>query len=237
MPDETQKNNFTPQVKGTRQAPAMKIYAIEGLKSGTENGQTFISGYANTKNRRDRYGDVPAVYPKMRSYVYELTEFRKNPVLLLDHRNAVDCVAGSFVELQEDENGLRFKAVFSDSDYAPVRHARTVYSEGHARGLSIAGRFHYENPEHTDQLTLAEIYEISLVAVPADPDALSDTQKKPEPQKPESKPEERAAITQDDSKNLSELYAAISGINTGLEFQATLRALKNTNPPEAGKGE
>lgn len=159
--------------KGTRQNPALKLCAIEGLKSGVENGQAFISGYANTKGRRDRYGDVPAVYGKLRGHVYDLSEFRKNPVLLLDHCNAVDCVAGSFAELEEDERGLRFKAVFSDSDYPPVRHARTVYAEGHARGLSIAGRFHYENPDNPDQLTLAEVYEISLVAVPADPDALA----------------------------------------------------------------
>ena len=183
------EQGFAPQVKGNRLAPALKLCAIEDLRGGYENGLAFISGYANTKNSRDRYGDTPSVYAKLRGHVYELEEFRKNPVLLLDHRNAVGCVAGSFVELAEDERGLRFKAVFSDSDYAPVRHARTVYTEGHARGLSIAGRFHYENPENPGQLTLAEIYEISLVAVPADPDALA----QPRQEQKESGPQQNAA--------------------------------------------
>ena len=137
-----------------------------------------MEGYANTKNQADRYGDVPSVYKAKRDYVYDLKEYLKNPVLLIDHVNSIDHIAGSMTEIREDERGLYFKAKFSGSDYPVVQHARRIYTEGHAKGISIAGRFHYENPDAPNQLTLAEIYEISLVAVPADPDALAEAVQK-----------------------------------------------------------
>ena len=151
-----------------------KILPIEGGKITQKNGAVYLEGYANTKNQADRYGDIPTVYRAKRDYVYDLKEYLKNPVLLVDHVNAVDHIAGSMSEIREDNHGLYFKAKFSASDYPVVEHARRIYTEGHAKGISIAGRFHYENPDAPNQLTLAEIYEISLVAVPADPDALAE---------------------------------------------------------------
>jgi len=155
-----------------------KILPIEGGKITQENGAVYLEGYANTKGQADRYGDIPAVYKAKRDYVYDLKEYLKNPVLLVDHVNAIDHVAGSMSEIREDARGLYFKAKFSTSDYPVVEHARKIYTEGHAKGISIAGKFHYENPDAPNQLTLAEIYEISLVAVPADPDALAEAVQK-----------------------------------------------------------
>ncbi|MDD2774130.1 MAG: HK97 family phage prohead protease [Elusimicrobiales bacterium] len=171
-------NSGAPRASGTRAKPAVKIVPIYRSRIYSQDGTVYIEGYANTKNRADRYGDVPAVYKPLRDYVYDVTEFLKNPVLLIDHVNAVDHVAGSVVDIHEDDTGLFFRAVFSGSQYPVVAHARQVYEEGHARGISIAGRFHYENPQSPERLTLAEIYEISLVAVPADPGALAEAMKK-----------------------------------------------------------
>ncbi|MDD2772754.1 MAG: HK97 family phage prohead protease [Elusimicrobiales bacterium] len=168
----------TARVEGTRAKPAVKILPIYRVKISAKDGSVIIEGYANTKNHPDRYGDVPATYAPLRDYVYDVSEFLKNPVMLIDHVNAVDHVAGSMVDVHEDATGLFFQAVFSKSDYPVVAHARQVYEEGHARGISIAGRFHFENPQSPEQLTLAEIYEISLVAVPADPNALAEAMKK-----------------------------------------------------------
>ena len=121
----------------------------------------------------NRYGDIPSPLTSKRSYVYELTQFKKNPVLLIDHVNRLDHLAGSVTEIHEDEKGLYFKALFSSSMHPTIAHARKLYQEGHAKGISIAGRFHYEDPHNPNKLTLAEIYEISLVAVPADPNSLA----------------------------------------------------------------
>jgi len=156
-----------------------KQFAINDFKSGKmDDGRVFIEGYANTKNREDRYGDVPTVLSKKRNYVYELQEFVKNPVLLLDHNNSTGNIAGSFNpkyggHIYEDDIGLKFKAVFSDSDYPPVKHARTVYNEGHGRALSIGGQWFYEDENNPKNLTLAKIFEVSLVGVGADSAALT----------------------------------------------------------------
>lgn len=162
------------KIKGTINKPAFKIAALRQGAVKEENGLIFIEGYANTKNSPDRYGDIPSPLSSKRDYVYELTQFKKNPVLLIDHINRLDHLAGSVTEIYEDEKGLYFKAVFSASLHPTVAHARKLYQEGHAKGISIAGRFHYEDPQRPNVLTLAEIYEISLVAVPADPNSLAE---------------------------------------------------------------
>ncbi len=160
-------------IKGNKKSPAIKILPITSAKITEDKGLVYLEGYANTKNKADRYGDVPTVHAKKRSYVYELKDFLKNPVLLIDHVNALDHLAGSVVEIKEDEQGLFFKALFSTSQHPIVAHARHIYKEGHAKGISIAGRFHYEEAAAPNKLTYAEIYEISLVAIPADPDSLA----------------------------------------------------------------
>lgn len=164
---------ITAKTKGTLAAPALKILPLTQSCIKQQGNLTFIEGYANTKNKPDRYGDIPCVYRQKRNYVYELTEFKKNPVLLIDHVNRIDHLAGSVTEIYEDAQGLYFKALFSASAHPTVAHARQIYTEGHAKGISIAGRFHYEDSSNPQNLTLAEIFEISLVAVPADPDSLA----------------------------------------------------------------
>ena len=160
-------------IKGSPEKPAFKILALKDAQIKQQDEFLFIEGYANTKNIADRYGDIPTVYSQKRNYVYDLTEFKQNPVLLIDHVNKLDHLAGSVVEIYEDEKGLYFKALFSASNHPTIAHARQIYKEGHAKGISIAGRFHYENPQNPNQLTLAQIYEISLVAIPADPRSLA----------------------------------------------------------------
>lgn len=161
------------KIKGNIKNPAFKIASLEQSSVKEENGLIFIEGYANTKNSADRYGDIPSVLIGKRDFVYELSEFKKNPVLLIDHVNRLDHLAGSVTEIFENKKGLYFKALFSSSSHPTVAHARKLYQEGHAKGISIAGRFHYEDPSAPNKLTLAEIYEISLVAIPADPNSLA----------------------------------------------------------------
>lgn len=165
-------------IKGTKKNPAVKILAIEEPKITEKDGLTILEGYANTKNVADRYGDIPTIYSKKRTFVYKLDEFKKNPVLLIDHVNKIDHLAGSITHIKEDSKGLYFKAVFSTSSHPVIAHARHIYKEGHAKGISIAGKFHFEDIQNPEHLTLAEIYEISLVAVPADPNSLAQAMEK-----------------------------------------------------------
>lgn len=172
-PVEAKTPSVGRKVLGTKEAPVKKILAVEQCSIKAEDGVITLKGYANTKGQADRYGDVPTVFSQLRSYVYELGEFRKNPVMLIDHMNSVERIAGSYKVLKEDEVGLYFEAEFSKSNFPPIAHARQVYAEGHAKALSIAGRWYFEDKEHPERLTYAEIFEISLVGVGADPNALA----------------------------------------------------------------
>jgi HK97 family phage prohead protease len=149
----------------------IRILPIQDLKVSKKEGKVFLRGYANTKDKADRYGDIPTQFN--RDFVYDLEHFKKNPVMLINHENKVENIAGSFKKLEEDNIGLFFESEFSNSDYPLIKHARQVYSEGHAKALSIAGKFLYEDEDNPKHLTLAKIYEISLVPVPADPNSLA----------------------------------------------------------------
>ena len=163
---------------GAKYVEGIKLFALTNVKALDKDGILSLEGYANTKNNADRYGDIPTVFLPLRDYVYELEDYHKNPVCLLNHFNSTDSIVGSFNTdlggyIIEDEIGLKFKLIFSKSDFPPVAHARTVYLEGHGKALSIGGRWYFEDKDNTSHLTYAEIYETSLVGVGADPDALA----------------------------------------------------------------
>lgn len=144
-----------------------KTVEIADFKAVETDGVVRISGYANNKGIADRYGDIPT--PFNRSFVYELEEYRKNPVLLLDHEAEIKKLCGTVTEIREDERGLYFEATLSNSDLPEVKHARTLIKEGMLKTVSIGGMWLFEDLENPDHLTLAKIFEISLVAIPADP--------------------------------------------------------------------
>ena len=91
--------------------------------------------------------------------------------MLLNHDADIKNVAGSFVEIKEDDKGLFVRGVFTKSDLPIMEHARTLIKEGHLKTFSIGGIWLYEDLENPAHLTLAKIYEISIVAIPADPNA------------------------------------------------------------------
>lgn len=160
-----------------------KDFEVAEFKAVEENGLVKISGYANNKGIADRYGDIPTAFG--RSFVYELEEYRRNPVLLLDHEAEVKKLCGTVTEIHEDERGLYFEAVLSNSDLPEVKHARTLIKEGMLKTVSIGGIWLYEDMENPAHLTLAKIFEISLVTIPADPYATFEQVKKDEPKQAE----------------------------------------------------
>lgn len=163
-----------------------KNFELTEVKAVENDGVVRISGYANNKYISDRYGDVPT--PFNREYVYELTEFKKNPILLLNHNSNIGSIAGKVTEIREDVKGLYFEAEFTKSEHiAEILHAKQLVQEGILKTVSIGGIWHYEDEHNRDHLTLAEIMEISLVAVPADPNALVEEIKQPAPDKAEDK--------------------------------------------------
>lgn len=160
-----------------KQFKGNKNFEVADFKAVEENGVVKISGYANTKGVADRYGDIPTPYN--RSFVYELEEYRRNPVLLLDHEAEIKKLCGQVTDIYEDDRGLYFEATLSQSDLPEVKHARTLIQEGTLKTVSIGGIWLFEDLENPDHLTLAKIFEISLVAIPADPFATFEQEKQP----------------------------------------------------------
>lgn len=155
-----------------------KTIAINELKAVKDGDKFYISGYANNKNIADAYGDIPTNYKGRK--VYDLTRMKKNPVMLIDHWNSATKVIGNFVDLLEDDKGLKFKALLRHPDslaQAELKDAINGYIEGFIRSLSIAGKWLFEDKDNPSHLTRAIIYEISGVAVGADMVALTNTTK------------------------------------------------------------
>ena len=99
-----------------------------------------------------------------------LPEFRSNPVMLTDHSRRVLNLMGSYSRLQPNDTGLAVTGNITNSSHPDAVHTRALVAEGHLKTLSIGGAFFFDD----DYKTILEIllYEISLVAVPANPDAL-----------------------------------------------------------------
>jgi HK97 family phage prohead protease len=201
-----------------------KNFELAEFKAVEENGLVKISGYANNKNIADRYGDIPTPYG--RSFVYELEEYRRNPVLLLDHEAEVKKLCGKVTEIREDEKGLYFEAVLSNSDLPEVKHARTVIKEGMLKTVSIGGIWLYEDFENPDHLTLAKIFEISLVTIPADTYATFTEVKEPQKQ---AEPEQVKEVAPD--------YTALQKKMAVFEMKSKLEDLevKTQKPAKSGK--
>ena len=125
----------------------------------------FLSTFKGT-TESDREGD----YVEPGAFTQTLEIFRRNPVLLVDHRNSVENIAGSFTAVKETAQGLQVEARLSNAPTEIMRDVRAKVAEGHIRSLSMGGVFHY----NTDGRGIfkVDLYEGSLVAIPANPDAV-----------------------------------------------------------------
>jgi HK97 family phage prohead protease len=128
-----------------------------------------IKGYLSTfkeTTESDRDGD----YVERGAFKETLRRFARNPVLLIDHTNSAESIAGSFRKIQEDESGLYMEAVLSNSQSERMKDVRAKVAEGHLKALSMGGLFHYK--EDGRGIFKVDLWEGSLVAIPSNQDAL-----------------------------------------------------------------
>lgn len=127
-----------------------------------------ISGYLSTfKNftPRDRDGD----YVEPSAFDGTIAKFSNNPVMLMDHKNEIPFIAGSFKNIRKDRDGLAVVGHISNAPDDMMKRVRFLVAEGHLKTLSMGGLFLYGHDGKA--INEVDLWEGSLVPVPANQDA------------------------------------------------------------------
>ena len=144
-----------------------KIQVIKDGEKVVDYRDVSIRGYLSTfanALKADRDGE----YVMPGAFEETLKRFRTNPVMLIDHRNAVGNIAGSFTTAEEDAKGLYVEGMLSN---APGNiDVRFKLVERHLKTMSIGGIFHFS--EDRRGIFKVDLFEGSLVAVPSNPEAI-----------------------------------------------------------------
>lgn len=172
---------------GIMSVKGIDLQSEANLKIGfsVDNSKTYtmLKGYLNNKlipgtnePAKDSYNDIPTG-----SNVYNIDRLINNPVALVNHQNDASGIAGNYIFLSENEQGLQFKLVLRpiDSIHNPItKDAVQAWSDGFGKAFSIGGKFYYdsENSKPDEEIYLlvkAVLHEASLVGIGADQWALS----------------------------------------------------------------
>lgn len=151
------------------EAPETKSF--DAVKNGdvvVDYRNVTIKGYLSTWQHvtpSDRDGD----YVVRGAFLDTIPRFMQNPVLLVNHRNTVDSIAGKFTAVREDDTGLYVEAQITDSPAEWAKDVRWKVANGELRTLSMGGYFYRGEDERA--IVKVSLYEGSLTPVPSNPDA------------------------------------------------------------------
>lgn len=155
----------------------------ESLKAASDHSYTVVKdgdtiidyqnvvfeGYASTfasVTPADRDGDYVQPY----AFRDTLKEFRRNPVMLTDHRNSCANLVGSYSKIGTTEQGLLVRGTLSNSPDEFTKRIRFLVAEEHLKTLSIGGFLYYGADGRG--IEKAKLLEITLTPIPANQDAL-----------------------------------------------------------------
>ena len=96
--------------------------------------------------------------------------YKKNPILLYGHN--WDAPIGNVVKIHRDENGDWRGTLVFDGVTELSREKRDQYLAGTLRGVSLSGKAYYTERNDVKYTTRFDVYEISLVTIPSNPDAV-----------------------------------------------------------------
>ena len=155
----------------------MPMFKASGIKANSPS-DGFVEGYASTFDREpDSYGDVVA----KGAFARTLKEWGENehPIPLLYGHSTDDPMKniGQVLEAYEDERGLFVKAEF-DADNPTAQYVRKLVQEGRLYQFSFAyavrsqGVVELENGTQANELRDLDLFEVSLVQIPANQHAV-----------------------------------------------------------------
>ena len=146
-----------------------KTFLIKADSNGS------IVGYASTWTRKpDSYGDVVAK-GAFTECIARLKEEGRNIPFLWNHDTMnLKAFIGTVIDLLEDDHGLKFEAIFDDTEEA--QRARQLAQDGRLCKFSFAydvleaGEITLEDGRKANELRKLNIHEVSLVMYPANAD-------------------------------------------------------------------
>lgn len=165
------------------------------IKSIEATGE--FSGYGSVFGNEDSYGDI-VVKGAFEKTLSEYDKRKSLPSLLWQHRQ--DQPIGVYTDMKEDDNGLYVEGQLLVDSVSQAKEAHALMSAGAVRGLSIgyalrsAEAYDYDPEKDVFLLKEIDLYEVSVVTIPANDEARVDTVKSMfmKGQKPYRKDVERA---------------------------------------------
>lgn len=136
---------------------------LKKLKGTLKVNKKEIIGIASTEDT-DRHGEV------VKQDGWDLKNFLNNPAFMLSH-NYEDFPIGKVEDIRVEDNKLKFKAVFTEATQK-AKEAYQLVKEGVLNSFSVGFIPKEFDEKNRDIITKAELLEISLVAIPANPNAI-----------------------------------------------------------------
>lgn len=137
----------------------MKKYHVKAtLLKASEDAFTFVA----TDETLDRVGEVIPIES------WDLANFKKNPVLLINHDYRVENIVGAAKNLRFEDGKMLFEAMFHEITQLS-REVKDMVKQGFLNTVSVG--FMRHGPAKDGDREHNELFEISLVPVPANPSA------------------------------------------------------------------
>lgn len=170
MTDRVKLKRSTDVTKVSEYAPDVTFHAELKSEEGVDTGDLFISGYASTSDI-DRVDDIvePSAFKKT------LKDFMKNPVLLLNHgmSAAGRIPVGKVVEADIRPKGLFVKALISKTEIALREKIKEGLYKAFSFGFKIMNSDVIKKTgKSLRKITDLELFEVSVVSIPANRRAL-----------------------------------------------------------------
>lgn len=103
---------------------------------------------------------------------WDIENYLKNPVIIANHSYKIENLIGKATKIYSDWQNVIVEWVFSKTNPLGIL-ARDLYNEGILKAVSVWFISKQRDEENRDIITIKELLELSFVAVPCNPNAIS----------------------------------------------------------------
>ena len=143
----------------------LKDFDLSDIKENTDNTNSFK--VIATDASVDRDGEVLTIDG------WEIENYLKNPVMFIDHNSwSINYIASKVTKIYFENNQMVIEGIFTDKTEA-WRIAQSLYQDGFLKTVSVGFLIKSRNEDNNKIIERKELYEISWVGVPCNPNATS----------------------------------------------------------------